>query len=108
MAAMSSPNDPIFFMHHAQIDRIWAIWQRNHPGISNYNNAAIYVGQGHGPQDNMWPWDAGASAPGAKPPQVPGADPAVAVALVTNYADLDLVTPEDVTDTEALGYVYGD
>ena len=28
MAAMSSPNDPIFFMHHAQIDRIWAIWQR--------------------------------------------------------------------------------
>lgn len=23
----SSPNDPIFFLHHAQIDRVWAIWQ---------------------------------------------------------------------------------
>ena len=108
MAAMSSPNDPIFFMHHAQIDRIWAIWQRNHPGVANYNDANVSVGQGHGPRDNMWPWDTGASAPGAKPAQIPGADPAVAVALVSNYADSDLVTPEDVLDTEALGYVYGD
>ncbi|KAL1583098.1 hypothetical protein WHR41_08301 [Cladosporium halotolerans] len=23
----SSPNDPIFFLHHAMIDRVWAIWQ---------------------------------------------------------------------------------
>jgi tyrosinase len=23
----SSPNDPVFFMHHAQLDRIWALWQ---------------------------------------------------------------------------------
>lgn len=23
----SSPNDPIFFLHHAMVDRIWAIWQ---------------------------------------------------------------------------------
>lgn len=27
MAARSSPNDPIFFPHHAAIDRIWQIWQ---------------------------------------------------------------------------------
>ena len=108
MAAASSPNDPIFFMHHAQIDRIWAIWQRNHPGIGNYNDAAISVGQGHGPQDNMWPWDAGASAPGPKPSLSPGADPAVVDAYLTNYSDVDLVTPEHVMNTEALGYVYGD
>jgi len=108
MAAMSSPNDPIFFMHHAQIDRIWAIWQRKHPGVVNYNDANINVGQGHGLGDNMWPWDAGASAPGTKPPSIPGADPAVAVALVPTEADIDLVTPEDVLETEALGYIYGD
>lgn len=24
----SSPGDPIFFLHHAQIDRIWALWQQ--------------------------------------------------------------------------------
>lgn len=23
----SSPNDPMFFLHHAMVDRIWAIWQ---------------------------------------------------------------------------------
>lgn len=56
----------------------------------------------------MWPWDAGASAPSAKPPSIPGADPAVAVALVPIEADIDLVKPEDVLETEVLGYVYGD
>ncbi|MBI3819446.1 MAG: tyrosinase family protein [Planctomycetes bacterium] len=28
---MVSPSDPIFWMHHAQIDRIWSQWQTNHP-----------------------------------------------------------------------------
>lgn len=27
MMTASSPNDPIFFLHHAEIDRIWQIWQ---------------------------------------------------------------------------------
>ena len=110
MGAMSSPNDPLFFMHHAQIDRIWAIWQRKHPGVGNYNDANRKVGQGHGPSDNMWPWDAGVSAPGALPPSFPfpSADPAAAVTLIPTEATIDLVTPEDVLETEALGYIYGD
>ena len=108
MSAMTSPNDPIFFMHHAQIDRIWAIWQRKHPGVANYNDSNLSVGQGHGPSDNMWPWDAGASAPGKKPPFVAGSDPLVAAALIPTEAPIDLVTPEDVLETEALGYIYGD
>jgi tyrosinase len=27
-----APTDPIFWMHHAEIDRIWAQWQTAHPG----------------------------------------------------------------------------
>lgn len=27
-----SPNDPVFWMHHANIDRIWAAWQDRHSG----------------------------------------------------------------------------
>jgi hypothetical protein len=27
MNSMRSPNDPLFFLHHANVDRIWAIWQ---------------------------------------------------------------------------------
>ncbi len=37
---MISPADPIFWMHHAQVDRIWSLWQANpadagkHPTLS--------------------------------------------------------------------------
>ncbi|MFJ8473659.1 tyrosinase family protein [Kitasatospora sp. NPDC094011] len=27
----SAPNDPVFFLHHANIDRLWAEWQDKHP-----------------------------------------------------------------------------
>jgi len=26
-----SPNDPIFFMHHAMVDKVWFDWQHKHP-----------------------------------------------------------------------------
>jgi tyrosinase len=35
MTAATSPNDPIFFLHHANIDRIWWNWQQRW-GIANY------------------------------------------------------------------------
>jgi tyrosinase len=28
----TAPADPMFWMHHAEIDRIWAIWAKTHPG----------------------------------------------------------------------------
>ena len=27
MRSLESPADPIFFMHHCQVDRLWAMWQ---------------------------------------------------------------------------------
>lgn len=30
MGAYSAPNDPVFFLHHAMVDRIWAQWQDEH------------------------------------------------------------------------------
>ena len=32
MIPSSAPNDPVFFLHHSNIDRIWAQWQDNNPG----------------------------------------------------------------------------
>jgi tyrosinase len=26
----SSPNDPVFFLHHAMLDRVWWLWQALH------------------------------------------------------------------------------
>lgn len=31
MADWDSPKDPAFWFHHAQIDRIWALWQQRYP-----------------------------------------------------------------------------
>lgn len=42
MGAPSSPNDPIFWMHHANLDRIWAEWQEVH-GVYNFPTAWFYL-----------------------------------------------------------------
>jgi hypothetical protein len=44
---MVSPRDPIFFLLHANVDRIWAIWQKTHP---NQNPPLI------GNEVQMGPW----------------------------------------------------
>ena len=32
MSIVTAPADPIFWMHHAEIDRLWAEWQQANPG----------------------------------------------------------------------------
>ena len=39
MMTSTSPNDPIFWLHHANIDRIWSAWQDRH-GVTNYGPPA--------------------------------------------------------------------
>jgi hypothetical protein len=31
MSPGTSPNDPVFFLHHCNIDRVWALWQAKFP-----------------------------------------------------------------------------
>ncbi|PFH60906.1 hypothetical protein XA68_10104 [Ophiocordyceps unilateralis] len=31
-----SPNDPVFYLHHAMLDRVWAIWQSRDPDTRQY------------------------------------------------------------------------
>ncbi|CAJ2509338.1 Uu.00g143640.m01.CDS01 [Anthostomella pinea] len=35
MVPQTSPNDPLFFLHHAQVDRLWWIWQQVDPETRN-------------------------------------------------------------------------
>ena len=32
----TSPNDPVFFFHHCNIDRLWAVWEQKNPGAAPY------------------------------------------------------------------------
>lgn len=44
MMLVISPNDPIFFLHHAQVDRLWTLWQLADPT----NRTLDYSGNGPG------------------------------------------------------------
>ena len=69
MMAFSSPNDPVFWLHHCNIDRLWALWQQSwrqrNPGRDEYlppSGTAGVVG-GHALDDPMRPWDQEANPP---------------------------------------------
>jgi tyrosinase len=53
MTLNTSPNDPVFFIHHANIDRMWAAWEERHPGSYQPQSGGP---QGHNLHDDMWPW----------------------------------------------------
>jgi tyrosinase len=53
MVYATSPNDPVFFLHHANVDRIWASWE--------ITSRAHYQPQRGAPENfdgdgTMWPW----------------------------------------------------
>lgn len=32
----SSPGDPVFYMHHTTLDRLWTLWQARDPATRQY------------------------------------------------------------------------
>ncbi|UGY94571.1 tyrosinase MelC2 [Streptomyces gobiensis] len=55
MATGASPNDPVFWLHHCFIDKLWDEWQRAHPdsGYLPATGTANVVGL----HDPMRPWN---------------------------------------------------
>ena len=88
MARDDAPDDPLFWLVHAFVDRLWSDWQRRHPG-------AEYRPQGEGPpghnlDDTLWPWN------GGEAPEV-----------VAPFGEAPTqVRPRDLLDHRALGYAY--
>jgi len=54
MVWSTSPNDPVFFLHHCNIDRLWAEWQRQNPTHGYVPNIA--GPDGHNINDLLYPW----------------------------------------------------
>ncbi|MEL6659732.1 MAG: tyrosinase family protein [Bacteroidota bacterium] len=91
----SSPRDPLFFLIHCNVDRLWAKWQIRqrrtlHPEfVEAYDAqgdfasapAANNIHIGHYLEDTMWPWNetsgTGGSGKGDRPTTSYGAFPAV-------------------------------
>lgn len=61
MIAASSPNDPVFWMHHANIDRMWTLWQEKNPALTPYVHNNGFAG--HGLNDTLIFNEAGDPAP---------------------------------------------
>ena len=41
MASGRSPADPLFYLHHCNLDRLWAIWQLNNPVLEQYEHTGV-------------------------------------------------------------------
>ncbi|KAJ3080594.1 hypothetical protein HK102_002943 [Quaeritorhiza haematococci] len=46
MNTMESPNDPLFYLLHADIDRMWAEWVQNNPAQANSYGGAFFAADG--------------------------------------------------------------
>jgi len=60
MAPMTSPNDPVFFLHHCFIDKVWADWQalqmENNPDTAPHYAPIQGWAEGHNIADKLKPW----------------------------------------------------
>jgi len=70
----TAARDPLFFLLHCNVDRLWAKWQRQN-GRFDPAQAASYDSNpgnpiGHNLVDTMWPWNGITGPP--RPPTAPG------------------------------------
>jgi tyrosinase len=63
-----SPGDPVFFLHHANVDRIWALWQDRNP--RQLYQPVRGGPPGHNVTDFMYPWKGQATRIRARSAQV--------------------------------------
>lgn len=72
----TAPRDPLFFLLHGNVDRLWAKWQKVNSRFDS-TVAAAYDSNlpggnavGHNLADTMWPWNGVTTPP--RPPIAPG------------------------------------
>ncbi|SHG55765.1 tyrosinase family protein [Pedobacter caeni] len=72
--AHTAVKDPLFFLLHTNVDRIWARWQWE-KDFFDKNNESVYPQnsnepEGHNLNDTMWPWNNASG--GSRPATAPG------------------------------------
>jgi tyrosinase len=127
LASAASPSDPLFFLLHSNVDRLWAHWQAKYDRFDSndeqsYSSQGTYPGSGPDRGDHargvyagdeMWPWRSSGPT-GAADPYWPMANHPMP--LASNYpGSPPPITPGgqvDYLDVAgkglALGYCYDD
>ncbi len=94
----SSINDPIFWLIHSNVDRLWAEWQQNgHAGSDYYPASGGHYGENL--NDRLWPWDGGESTPA-------NWGPGDLLSLLPKFSPDDIVKPVDTLNFRKYGYTY--
>jgi hypothetical protein len=92
-----SPFDPFFYLHHCNIDRLWAMWQMD--GHQTEYPTSGGVSQHHR-NDIMYPWTGGTAGYGTS-------DPIAAVIPMPDFSALGVQRNVDTLDfRNAYGYTY--
>lgn len=70
----TAARDPLFFLLHCNVDRLWAKWQRQlgrfNPATASSFDSSSSNPIGHNLNDTMWPWNG--ITGGQRPPTAPG------------------------------------
>jgi len=70
----TAARDPLFFLLHCNVDRLWAKWQRQNarfdPAVAASYDSNASNPVGHNLDDTMWPWNGVTTPP--RPPTAPG------------------------------------
>lgn len=90
--ASIAPRDPVFWLIHCNVDRLWAEWIDQHSATPGFQPFLPLSGgnPGHNLNDTMWPWNGTTNPFGQLPWSVTPEN----------------VRPADLVDHRALGYHY--
>ena len=67
--AVIAPRDPVFWLIHSNVDRLWAEWIDRHSSGAGFQSFLPLSGgaPGHNLNDRMWPWNGGTNPFGMLP-----------------------------------------
>jgi len=94
--ATVSPHDPLFYLHHCNVDRLWAMWQMDghqteYPAAGGSNH--------HNRNDIMYPWTGGAAGYGTN-------DPIVSAIPMPNFGATAVRNVDTLDFRNEFGYTY--
>jgi tyrosinase len=114
----TAAKDPLFFLLHANVDRLWAYWQWQNKRWDADDPATYTVGPdvrvpnniGHKPGDTMWPWNGERTAPRPTfaPPRGPFPDSPLVSRPGRTPMIRDMIDYPGVRGGESLGFDYDD